>query len=405
MDPLLLSENEQYYVFYHSARETTTSATNFVNYQQPTTTTTTSTTTALSGVFHHQIQHERPSAGAGNTMHPLLLLSSGSIASVTSCMSTYPFDTIKVLLQLDRSNAPARRSAFGVIRHIIGSERPVRNLYRGLTPSLMAIIPSQAIQFTAYEKLKSFYANQFNCNTYDPKALIAASATSYLTTCLVTNPLWLVKIRLQAQTYGSALRYNNAFHAFRVIRQEEGLLAFYKGISTTVLGVAGPCITFPILEYMKRMFAKQQNVPVEKLDASYIALSAMTASLVSAVTLFPLDVVRARIQTQRNFVPPPPAPAATTGPANGAAAATTGSHPHYHQQHYYTGCIDGIRKIIRYEGFSSLYRGLLPHLMRAVPASALTWTMYEVSKRFLAKCVYGSSTEATFTPTTTTTSK
>lgn len=50
----------------------------------------------------------------------------------------------------------------------------------------------------------------------------------------VTNPLWLVKTRLQLQGR-SALRYAGLGDAVRTVLREEGVLGFYKGVVPALL--------------------------------------------------------------------------------------------------------------------------------------------------------------------------
>lgn len=80
-----------------------------------------------------------------------------------------------------------------------------------------------------------------------------------LQVCLLTNPLWVVKTRLQLQRGGGltrkgapmvdmlpagAKRYNGFVHAVKCIMKEEGLAGFYKGLGPSLLLVSSaspPC--------------------------------------------------------------------------------------------------------------------------------------------------------------------
>lgn len=55
--------------------------------------------------------------------------------------------------------------------------------------------------------------------------------------------------------------------------------------------------------------------------------------------------------------------------------------------HEYTNVRDAVRSIIREEGFRSFYRGLVPNLIRTVPAAVVTLLTYEKMREFLSnKC-------------------
>lgn len=49
----------------------------------------------------------------------------------------------------------------------------------------------------------------------------------------------------------------------------------------------------------------------------------------------------------------------------------------------YTGVVQCTRLVVREEGLGALYGGLTPHLMRAVPASAIMFGVFEVVTRVL----------------------
>lgn len=49
----------------------------------------------------------------------------------------------------------------------------------------------------------------------------------------------------------------------------------------------------------------------------------------------------------------------------------------------YTGVVQCVRLVVREEGLGALYGGLTPHFMRAVPASAIMFGVFEVVTRML----------------------
>ena len=55
---------------------------------------------------------------------------------------------------------------------------------------------------------------------------------------IIANPTDVVKVRFQAEikgTSGGPPRYNNAFHAFKVIFAEEGMRGFYQSLAPNVM--------------------------------------------------------------------------------------------------------------------------------------------------------------------------
>ncbi|OIW26172.1 mitochondrial carrier [Coniochaeta ligniaria NRRL 30616] len=153
--------------------------------------------------------------------------------------------------------------------------------------------------------------------------------------------------------------------------------------------------------------------PIQKM------LSATSGSLLTGLLATPLDVVRVRLQSQHVNPQRVPLPAdfqklavsAPTAfrPSNlgvtaccrevffmnnnaevciagpriaglDAAAATAGGAEcavEQAQQKTFNSTIDGLRKIARHEGFTTLWRGLSPTLIMAIPANIIYFTGYE----------------------------
>jgi len=82
--------------------------------------------------------------------------------------------------------------------------------------------------------------------------------------------------------------------------------------------------------------------------------------MVASVATYPHEVVRTRLQTQRRLLLPSGAPRKRSG------------------------IIRTTRKIIHFEGWRGLYKGLSVNLIRTVPNSAVTMLTYELLMRHFA---------------------
>ncbi|KAG0266409.1 hypothetical protein DFQ27_009785 [Actinomortierella ambigua] len=68
-----------------------------------------------------------------------------------------------------------------------------------------------------------------------------------------------------------------------------------------------------------------------------------------------------------------------------AAHCVESGHVHHHaQERYFHGTWDGVKKIVKYEGVSSLWRGLSPTLLMSVPATVIYFVGYDYLKVVLA---------------------
>lgn len=93
--------------------------------------------------------------------------------------------------------------------------------------------------------------------------------------CFITNPIWVVKTRLQLQrgglrrgsipkgspSSGSIVQYKGFFDGVRKIAQEEGVKGLYKGLGPSLVMVS----PFPI--HLKLFLLKNlQDVPVSRMS-------------------------------------------------------------------------------------------------------------------------------------------
>ncbi|KAL8780076.1 MAG: hypothetical protein Q9213_006635 [Squamulea squamosa] len=159
--------------------------------------------------------------------------------------------------------------------------------------------------------------------------------------------------------------------------------------------------------------------PEVDISAGQKMLSAVSGSLLTSLLVTPLDVVRVRLQSQPktsslprpsssslpSFSNLPPnlgvtaccrevfwvnntspvclasGPTLTTSidsttPSTSAAAADCAVDQT--RRKTYTSTLDGLRKIARNEGLSSLWRGLSPTLVMAIPANVIYFTGYDI---------------------------
>jgi len=183
---------------------------------------------------------------------------------------------------------------------------------------------------------------------------IISAMSAAVITDVVTNPIWLVKTRLQTQVFHpNSMKYNNTFDAFRKIIQEEGILALWSGTAAQLIGVIHVAVQFPVYEAAKKYIMTQKNKTNNQLSPLDIIGCSSISKLLASTVAYPHEVLRSRMQSQRK------------------------------QQIYYSNTWEAIQRIAKEEGIRGFYRGIETNLIRTIPAAAITFTAYEFIQRWL----------------------
>ena len=179
--------------------------------------------------------------------------------------------------------------------------------------------------------------------------MLAAAEAGFLT-LIFTNPIWVVKTRLCLQ-YGitnpppGTTIYKGFVDALIKVRREEGFKGLYKGFIPGIWGVSHGAIQFMAYEELKNAYNvyRKQSVDTKLGTGEYLFFAAVS-KLIAAITTYPYQVVRARLQDQHCV---------------------------------YSGTMDCVRQTIRYEGIRGLYKGMSPYLVHVMPNICIVLLIYE----------------------------
>jgi solute carrier family 25 citrate transporter 1 len=141
---------------------------------------------------------------------------------------------------------------------VISKEEGIGALYKGVVPTMLRQGCNQAVNFTAYNYIKSKVMDWQGSNSLASWQSLIIGGFSGGLGPLVNNPLDVVKTRLQKQvvTPGKTPKYTGLGQACSVIAKEEGVLALWKGITPRLLRIMpGQAITFMTFEFV----SKQMN--------------------------------------------------------------------------------------------------------------------------------------------------
>lgn len=286
-------------------------------------------------------------------------------------------------LGLARSSALHIRETFQILFAIPRVEG-FRALFKGLGPNLIAVVPARAINFYVYGNGKRLISNWFNAGQEAWWCHLGAAATAGIATGTATNPIWVVKTRLQldkqhAAEGGRGREYRNAWDCMAKTFRHEGGRGFYKGLSASFLGISESASQWVMYEQGKRLLREREARIIasgrrrtwfDNLVSNFgESFAAGSAKFLAAIMTYPHEVPIATPfpQFQSTFSQLTSLKVVRTRlrqiPINGVAK--------------YTGLGQTFLLVAREEGLVGLYGGLVPHMMRVVPSAVIMFGTYE----------------------------
>lgn len=139
-----------------------------------------------------------------------------------------PQESIKVKFINDRiSDKPKYKGLINGIAQII-KENGLRGTYQGVTPTLIKQGSNQAIRFSVFESLRDWYIKDDPSKPLSKAVTPLFGAIAGATSVMCNTPMDVVKTQMQGL---HASRYKSTVDCIMQIYRNEGLLAFYKGLT------------------------------------------------------------------------------------------------------------------------------------------------------------------------------
>jgi solute carrier family 25 folate transporter 32 len=198
--------------------------------------------------------------------HAFAGIGAGTVAVL--CMN--PLDLLKVKFQVS-TRAPEGGIGRGIWRALcdIRASEGWRGLYRGLGPNVAGNASSWGLYFLFYNQLKRRATDDAPDRPLSASQYLLFSAEASAVTAILTNPIWVVKVRTFTAPPNSPAAHRGLWSGLRAIFRAEGWRGLYRGTSLALFGVSNGALQFMGYEKMKGWAFERKRRRVAKLGRAW----------------------------------------------------------------------------------------------------------------------------------------
>ncbi|KAK4457061.1 mitochondrial carrier C4G9.20c [Cladorrhinum samala] len=276
-------------------------------------------------------------------------LFSGAAGGIAQVLIGQPFDIVKVRLQ----TSTAYPSALSAATSIYKTEGPLA-FYKGTLTPLLGIGACVSIQFGAFHSARRYLESLNPSQPLSYGQYYAAGAFAGVANSVISGPIEHVRIRLQTQPHGAARLYNGPLDCVRKLSQQGGVLGgLYRGEAVTILREAQAYgLWFLAFEWLMNADAARNKIDRKDVPSYKVAFYGGLAGEALWLGSYPLDVIKSKMQTDG-----------------------------FGKDQKYKTMRDCFAQTWRAEGMRGFWKGLGPTLLRAMPVSAGTFAVVEMTMR------------------------
>jgi hypothetical protein len=277
---------------------------------------------------------------------------SSQTAGGLSTLAFYPLDVVKVRFMSQdgtaarQHNSVARYTSVPAALRVIVEQEGAAALFRGAPLAVGASAASWGLFMLLYRWLDPSGGTDFGQSC-------AASACGNVAVAVATNPLWLIKARMQLEEAdtrragGAARQYGTLLGGLRHVVATTGGASLWRGTSAQLLVAVPNALNFPVYEAAKRWRLRASGRA--QLSTPEVCACSVVAKVTIAVASHPLVLVKVRLQDTRS----------RTGDVQYASLGRT------------------VLTVLRREGARGMFRGLVPALAQTVPRGLMQFVIYE----------------------------
>lgn len=278
----------------------------------------------------------------------------GYVSGAAGILIGNPLDLIKVRLQAGTPSITSTPASYSSQFSSVGT------LVRGATAPILGYGALNALLFVTYNRTSAL----LNSSAADAPPTLwttwIAGAVGGLATWVVSTPTELIKCRAQIASSRTGV---SSWGITKEILRSEGIRGLYfGGVITALRDSIGYGFYFWSYELSTRlMLSKVKDRGSDTQEAAKVLLCGGLAGVVTWASIFPLDVIKTRVQTQAS--------------GDGALVPLLGNEGVTERRRL--GAVEVAKYAYRSEGLGVFFRGLAVCSLRAFIVNAAQWAVYE----------------------------
>ncbi|KAM0463549.1 hypothetical protein ACHAPV_002088 [Trichoderma viride] len=287
-----------------------------------------------------------------NVAHAL----AGAGGGILSMILTYPLITLSTRAQVESRKAESK--FVEAVQKIIAREG-VSGLYAGINSALFGISVTNFIYYYWYEWTRAFFEKAATRAGRASKKLttiesMIAGAIAGSATVIITNPIWVVNTRITTRRQntddveagaGAVAKRSKApstIGTLMALLKNEGPQALFSGVIPALVLVINPILQYTLFEQMKNTVEKKRKIT----PTVAFVLGALGKLFATSVT-YPYITVKSQMHV-----------AAHSDKKEGMSQT--------------------LRRVVKDEGYSGLYKGIGPKVTQSVLTAALLFAFKDV---------------------------
>lgn len=281
-----------------------------------------------------------------NTLTLSQRITAACAGALLTSLAVTPFDVVKVRMQSKQEyvfcgrffdqvepcppgHCKPRQGSVWRMMHMIGRQEGWSSLWRGMLPTLTMAIPATVVYYVGYETIR----DRLTESALTSVAPLVAGGSARMVAATLVSPLELIRTRMQA--------YQGSMGRVSIVWSALGRAGgWWRGLGPTLWrDVPFSAIYWATYEQLRRIQTSEH--PFGAFTAG--AMAGMTAAFLTT----PFDVVKTRRQVNSDLN---------------------------------QGTWQLLRTLLKDEGPSGLFRGVVPRILKVAPACAIMIGTYETGK-------------------------